>query len=64
MSLSIFTAIRNDLEQDGCIPLEQQCLNLLNQYGHIIFLLDSTLNPLIFDDVVNILAKNISHIFL
>lgn len=57
MSLSIFTAIRNDLEQDGCIPLEQQCLKLLNQYGHIIFLLDSTLNPSIFDDVVNILAK-------
>lgn len=63
MSLSIFRAIQNDTEQNHHDQLEQQCLKLLNQYGHIIFLLDSTLNPLIFDDLVNTLAKkNIAYI--
>lgn len=63
MSLSIFTAVQYASEQDDRVQLEQQCIKLLNQYGHIIFLLDSTLNPSIFDDVVNTLAKkNIAYI--
>ncbi|MCU4370211.1 DUF4123 domain-containing protein [Acinetobacter courvalinii] len=63
MSLSIFTAIQYDTEQDHNAELAQQCLKLLGQYGHLIFLLDSTLNPSIFDDLVNTLAKkNIAYI--
>lgn len=63
MRLSIFTAVQNDHGQNHHAQLEQQCLKLLAQYGHLIFLLDSTLNPSIFDDVVNTLAKkNIAYI--
>lgn len=63
MSLQIFTTVQNDPEQHNHAHLEQLCLKLLDQYGHIIFLLDSTLNPSVFDDLVNTLAKkNIAYI--
>ncbi|MNR86390.1 hypothetical protein D3C72_172400 [compost metagenome] len=63
MNLPIFTAVQHDTEQNDRAKLEQHCFKLLNQYGHLIFLLDSTLNPSIFDDVVNALAKkNIAYI--
>ncbi|GAA5631931.1 hypothetical protein Acal02_02579 [Acinetobacter calcoaceticus] len=63
MSLPIFTAVQYISEHDDRVLLEQQCIKLLHQYGHIIFLLDNTLNPSIFDDVANTLAKkNIAYI--
>ena len=63
MNSPIFTAVQNDTELNDRAQLEQHCFKLLNQYGHLIFLLDSTLNPSIFDDVVNVLAKkNIAYI--
>ena len=63
MNSPIFTAVQNDTELNDRAQLEQHCFKLLNQYGHLIFLLDSTLNPSIFDDVVNALAKkNIAYI--
>ena len=63
MNSPIFTAVQHDTELNDRAQLEQHCFKLLNQYGHLIFLLDSTLNPSIFDDVVNVLAKkNIAYI--
>ncbi|RLZ08908.1 hypothetical protein EAH57_07755 [Acinetobacter sp. 2JN-4] len=46
-----------------CLALENRCLQILDTHGHILFLLDRTLNEAIFDDLLSkIEKKNIAYI--
>ncbi|MCG5227433.1 hypothetical protein [Acinetobacter pittii] len=63
MSLSIFNTTQNNDLKDITSKVEEQCIQILNEYGKIIFLLDTTLNDSIFNGVIdNLSNKNIAYI--
>ncbi|EXA57599.1 hypothetical protein J503_4047, partial [Acinetobacter baumannii 984213] len=48
MSLSVFNTTQYEDLKDITSKIEEQCIQILNEYGQIIFLLDTTLNDSIF----------------
>lgn len=63
MSLSVFNTTQNEDLKDITSKIEEQCIQILSEYGQIIFLLDTTLNDSIFNEVIdNLSNKNIAYI--
>ncbi|RJN45520.1 hypothetical protein D3X73_15595, partial [Acinetobacter baumannii] len=63
MSLSVFNTTQYEDLKDITSKIEEQCIQILNEYGQIIFLLDTTLNDSIFNGVIdNLSNKNIAYI--
>ncbi|CAI3119556.1 hypothetical protein MWMV17_MWMV17_01131 [Acinetobacter calcoaceticus] len=63
MSLSISNTTQYEDLKDITSKIEEQCIQILNEYGQIIFLLDTTLNDSIFNGVIdNLSNKNIAYI--